>query len=377
MWLDSLDRAPEHLKSLINARIVNPKADSDRSFQIINNWLSRCLVEHEKCGRWDSQYEGGSLPTRVLDVGLDQDYIALCEPANDSKEKYITLSHCWGTSLIATTTKASLEQGRRSIPISELSSTFRDAVTITRRLGVRYLWIDALCIIQDDLDDWKREAARMHKVYSQALVTVAATAARDGNGGCFRPRSCRHAELVRLPWDPTVGDLAGRQGWPTEPLKLYVLPTIRSFEEEINNSPLALRGWTFQERALAARTIHFGSELTFWECKEACIGEDNEMKTYSVQDGFFNLKNMLVSQAPPNLPELHEQWAFVIESYSRRALTKAIDKLPALSGVAQSFGQAAGRYICGLWENDFHRHLLWHCDRSENLPSSRRCSIYR
>ncbi len=367
-----------HLKSLINARVVDPEPDSEQSFQVINNRLSQCLMEHKTCSSWDSQYTGRPLPTRVLDVEVDEGYVALREPGDHDREKYIALSHCWGTNVTITTTTTNLEQRHRSIPLSELSNTFRDAVTIARRLGVRYLWIDALCIIQDDLEDWTREAAQMHKVYSQALVTVAAMAASDDNDGCFVPRSRRHSEPIRIPWDPTVGELSSREGWPAEPLKLFVFPSFRSFKEQLQDSPLARRGWAFQERILAARTIHFGPELTFWECKEACIGEDYDMKTFSVQDDFYNFKTMLASQDPPDISKLQDMWAIVIEIYSRRALTKAIDKLPALSGLAQRFGQGVlGRYICGLWEHDFHRHLLWHCDRSQNPLQTRRCPIYR
>jgi Heterokaryon incompatibility protein (HET) len=208
---------------------------------------------------------------------------------------------------MAITTEANLDQWRSSIPISELPNTFRDAVTITRRLEVRYVWIDALCIIPDNSDDWTREAVRIYRMYSQVLLTVAATASKGGDGGCFGPHSARHAELVQLPWDPIADDLADRQGWPKECLKLYVMPGFRTFQQLVDDSPLVLRGWTFQERALAARTFNVGSDLTFWECKEACIGGDYGMEAFNVQDGFFNLKTMLISRAPPDLAKLHDQ----------------------------------------------------------------------
>ena len=378
---ESIARAPEHLVNLLSSRIVNSRADSERSFEVIHRWLARCLVEHTKCAKWDSQYTGRSLPTRVLNVGTDesQDSISLYEPEDQDSEKYLALSHCWGKSLIITTTKKELNNRLRSIPLSDLPNTFRDAVKITRRLNIKYLWIDALCIIQDDYEDWRREAAQMHRVYSQALVTIAATASSDGNGGCFGARTARHAKLVRLAWDPHASELSNRPGWPAEPLNMFVVPQFRSFEEELQDSPLARRAWTFQERALAARMLHYGSGLTFWECKEACIGEDNEMEAFSAQDGFYNLKDMLVvEQRSPDISKLQQKWAFVIEEFSRRALTKGDDKLPALSGLARSFGYGAlARFHCGLWEEGFHRHLLWHCNRFETSIPSRRSQTYR
>ena len=122
------------------------------------------------------------------------------------------------------------------------------------------------------------------------------------------PCSVRHALLLELPWDPLKSELANRGCWSPEPLKFFVTPMFRSFKKEIQASPLAQRRWAFEERALAARMVHFGSNLTFWECKEACIGEDYEMKTFNVQDGFYNLKDFLVTQLPPlNPSKLHDK----------------------------------------------------------------------
>ena len=98
---------------------------------------------------------------------------------------YAALSHCWGISPIIKTTKASFDTFTKCIETEKLSRVFRDAVSVTRGLGLRYLWIDSLCIIQDDAGDWKAEAANMAQVYSRAFVTIAACAASDGSWGLF------------------------------------------------------------------------------------------------------------------------------------------------------------------------------------------------
>ncbi|KAJ9644118.1 hypothetical protein H2199_003986 [Coniosporium tulheliwenetii] len=155
------------------------------------------------------------------------------------------------------------------------------------------------------------------------------------------------------------------------------------FKKAISTSPLAGRGWAFQERALSARDLHLTSELGHWECKEACIGEDMDaelMDSYNVQDGFWHLKEMLLADqgsSEISALTLHDHWAWVIEELSKRSFTITKDKFPALSGVAQMFAakQALGTYLCGLWENEFHRHLLWFCIRDGPIKTSHRRSV--
>lgn len=120
-------------------------------------------------------------PTRIIDVGLDAILQNIfLTTLQDDRAQYVTLSHCWGdTSTILTTTKDTIEQRRRNIPFSELPRTFQDAVQITRALGLRYLWIDSLCIIQDDKDDWQFESAKMAEIYLGSCLTIAATASVD------------------------------------------------------------------------------------------------------------------------------------------------------------------------------------------------------
>ena len=102
---------------------------------------------------------------------------------------YTTLSHCWGKKRIVTTTKATLGQRKLEVQWPRLSRTFQDAINITRALGIRYIWIDSLCIIQDDKEDWERESAKMAEIYSCSYLNLAATGSADGDGGCFFNRS--------------------------------------------------------------------------------------------------------------------------------------------------------------------------------------------
>jgi hypothetical protein len=268
---------------------------------------------------------------------------------------------------------------QRGIKVTDLPETLRHAVQLTRLLDIKYLWIDALCIIQHNQDDWAREAAQMSSVYSQALLTIAADGAADTYAGLFRARSERHGTSVELPWP--LGDPDDGAG----PLKLHVTPSFRSFKDEMDSTPLSKRGWTFQERALSARIIHFTPEMCYWECKDACIGEDDEIGKYNVTDGFFHLTDLLL---PPDggraltKARMHDKWAWVMEQYTCRQLTKAGDLFAALEGIATVFSEKEmlGKYYCGLWEDEFLRHLLWFSSRpedgSQGIPH-RRSEEYR
>ena len=320
------------------------------------------------------------MPTRVLDLGESgtQRFISLHQPDSNDVSAYAALSYCWGGPQTCTTTNANLSRRLRSIPASELPQTITDAVTVTRKLGIRYLWVDALCIIQDNTDDWRTEASLMHKVYSGAHITISADCSASASQGFLHSRSERHRTAVPLPWTTSTGKTVG----------LYVCPYFKEFPIEMMSSPLGQRGWTFQERALSRRILHFGSELMYWECKEACVGEDKARPVYSAQDPFrhfYELLSPFPPEADPTWPNskwpaalrIHCQWAAAISIYSRRTLKYGLDKSPALEGLARAFDEKGtlGKYIGGLWWDGFHRHLLWHCAQAEGV--TKRSSVYR
>ena len=125
----------------------------------------------------------------------------------------MTLSHCWGTSRRLMATKETLKDLQGGVAVSSLPETFRDAIVITRRLGIRYLWIDYLCIIQDDPQDWEREASKMADVYRNSYLTISAAASADSSSGCFPARTADSyvsPATASLGYDtPPRGDRAG------------------------------------------------------------------------------------------------------------------------------------------------------------------------
>ncbi|KAM6516544.1 hypothetical protein FALCPG4_014727 [Fusarium falciforme] len=166
--------------------------------------------------------------------------------------RYACLSYCWGKPEFTVTTLGNLKGHlERGIELKDLPQTFQDAVEVARELKVRYLWIDALCIIQDedDHEDWKRECGNMASIYRNSYLTIAAAWATSANGGCFTTP------------DPGVA---------TGPVMKRKVPHFHYTEtpEDSTEFPILTRAWTFQERLLARRVIYFGRQEIVWYCME-------------------------------------------------------------------------------------------------------------
>ena len=320
----------------------------------MTQWLQDCLCHHKACPKAKET----SLPTRVVDVGPSDGSI---EPyllvSNGRKGLYLTLSHCWGGKPCLTTTSSTLEGRKRSIPLSSLPKTFREAVLITRRLGIRYLWIDSLCILQDSRTDWEKESAVMGDIYAWGYLNIAARGAPNAEVGCFIPRKAEPPSC-RLEYRSPDGSATG---------SMYVRsPVFRT--ERLRDTPLDRRAWVLQERLLSPRILHFGSQQMYWECAETTLRQDG--KHYDVStDGLragvdFKASldfNAVIRKARGQAQAArYLQWYNVVTEYTRRSLTFDSDKLPAISGVAKDFRSRTGcTYIAGIWQEDLVAGLLW------------------
>jgi hypothetical protein len=236
---------------------VLPEPESAARFALLRSWLEWCNTTHD-CNLPNARSQGTS-PTRLIYVGhANQDVLRLYLPEETQGVKYTALSHRWGNDPPSEgdprycTTNGNIDARINGFGLSELPKTFRDAVRVTRELGIEYLWIDSLCIIQWNAEDWRHEAGRMQDVFASAYCTIAATSAADSNVG-FLPRNTS-TEYVR------VQDAAGHQ--------LYICAHMDDFENDVEQAGLNKRAWVMQERVLAKRTIHFSANQTYWECGE-------------------------------------------------------------------------------------------------------------
>ncbi|KAJ3548776.1 hypothetical protein NM208_g850 [Fusarium decemcellulare] len=149
-------------------------------FDMIGDWLKQCTTGHTQC----SDGSTTRMPTRLVQVGTHDAPTVRLLRTQGIHAPYLTLSHCWGNADI----KKRTTEGDFDIPLEQLPRTFQDAITVTRRLGFAYLWIDSLCIIQGDEADWENESANMASVYANGTLNLAATYSTDSHGGLMLER---------------------------------------------------------------------------------------------------------------------------------------------------------------------------------------------
>jgi hypothetical protein len=310
------------------------------SLDLARHWLSDCLLDHEGC----SQQDPAIIPTRLIKIDLEN--IRLCY-SSEYKDclKYVTLSHCWGKLDVLMLRKSNLSSLLQEIPYNSLCKTFRDAIEITRSLGLSWLWIDCLCIIQDDPNDWQKESVRMTTVYGMSTLNIAATAAPDGGTGCLFERDTIYAQGTRA-----MVEVDDKQ-------RILEVVDPHFVLDNTTATPLSNRAWALQERLLAPRTLHFGISQLFWQCatKFACDRYRHQLPEYLAQ---FLISNI----------ELHKTWRHIVFIYSKGLLTHQSDKLVAIAGIAEAIRNKTGdEYLAGLWRKDLETQLCW---RVEDSPSS-------
>ncbi|KAI1384336.1 HET-domain-containing protein [Hypoxylon trugodes] len=327
-----------------------------RNLNQMRNWLRECEEGDDRCkiGR-TMDY----LPTRVLDVSRQEDKVFVTEGERCEKGPYITLSHCWGESHPIQTTTMTLPVFRtQGIPLSSLPKTFREAVFVTRYLGCPYLWIDSLCIIQGDREDWAMEAPRMADVYSNSHVTIAATASATGSGGLFYQNN-----------ETQVKYTVRRKRKDGTPIEIYVRPALNHSVYDLGPidppnplypMPLLRQSWFFQEHMLSPRMLYFTNWEILWQCRErsTCICEVRNYRDVAQKP---HLKKRFEEQLVLNRStSLQLLWCDIVTWYSERQLTFDSDKLAALAAVAKLLSNTAlGRYASGLWESRIDAGLLW------------------
>jgi Heterokaryon incompatibility protein (HET) len=294
--------------------------------------------------------DGSENPRLVLTQGIEDSWVAL--------------SYCWGGEsdfVLSQTTLKSLMDG---MPLTLFPATIRDAITITRGLGVRYLWVDALCIRQDSQSDWLHESSKMQNVYKDATVTLIAASSTSVNEGIFLTRFFQNNPCP-LPWGaPCNTDKAS----PTSRQLAYLRPT--TSECDLGEPwPIHHRGWALQEDLLSSRTLSFSSSRIVWECATVRLDEGgrkippDEVFSRPFSETAFSegISSLPKAEFPIDrlpLPEEeyvplgqrdsraksspYARWLAVVYEYTHRTLTKESDALPGLAGIASEIALETG-----------------------------------
>jgi len=370
--------------ALVDSRLVNvianrPASLDDKSEETLTGTrvqLRSCLASHLSCRSANSRF----LPSRLLDVGetravLDFDVRLVSSrkfPAHELRQ-YAALSYCWGSDdeskarQVRTTTRNHLDHHIR-IERVDLPRTVQDAITVTRRLGIRYIWIDALCIIQDDPDDRDVQLPMMGEIYANAAVTICASSAPGCNDGFLKQRAFPRF-IVPHSWQ-------GRfDPWPVTFMEAKDCPTF-------GDEPIHERGWTFQETLLSRRILFFTSAGPFFWCRTPG-SEKGGLSTPSIGAYFehASLRELLDVYGSDQILSPKFKWLWLVSQYSSRTFTNVADRRWAFDGIAKAHQPLRGgaQNSSGVWSDSLHLDLLWQSParpRTGRPEISRRISLF-
>lgn len=352
-----------------------PPSDLNDVQGLARSLLQDCCSSHKDCEKPPlSGKENPTLPRRLLDLSHGST-IKLIDVANQLFEgsattaelsRYCTLSYRWGSAAHDCILGAPFSR-MIELVLDSLPQTFKDAILIARALDVRFLWIDALCIVQPsvygDDTDWKAEGSRMGAIYRGALCTIAATCAESDDGFLSKVGS---KLLLATPCKISTYT----NGGSAEPAFLEAYRP--NLSDHVGNSNLNKRGWVQQERTLSRRVLHFTDHGIFRECYQmSAHSYYGDIASDSTQD----LIRFPRTSFKPRTDV--SPWHAFIENYSASEFTYPEDRLIALSSVARVLQPkfADSEYYAGLWSEDLLDGLLWYCDLESIESMAMRLSV--
>ncbi|KAM0228022.1 hypothetical protein ACHAPO_011048 [Fusarium lateritium] len=361
---------------------------NSQNLQLASKWIKKCVRSHHMCKAYQSQ-QSGWRPTRLVHVGSESEQPRLIVLSEDTiTAPYVAMSYSWGSGYNATLCLENIHDFQKEIPAESLPNTIQDAIAITKTLGYEYIWIDALCIIQDSKEDWTEQSSMMGDIYGSAAFTLAAA----GNPNVKDKISCRRDPRAIRPCVANIKPNTRYLGL-SYPWAIYPNQPERLLFNTINESPLSRRAWALQELLVSPRTLIFGPKQMVWSCTtvEASetfpLGLDPKFSTPLNEDtSLSHLRQKLMGMSKED-ESPSEFWNSFIFRYTRAKLTVGSDTLVALQGIVERIISIAGTdndpngvprkldYVAGLWyDRNFQRSLLW---RPKSGLPRRRPDTYR
>jgi hypothetical protein len=283
------------------------------------------------------------LPQRVIDLKAfsETDKLVLRENTNTLRGCYAAVSHRWGGDIPFKTTRQNISGYTQGLDAVQLPQNFKDAIQVTQMLGLRYVWIDALCIVQDDFDDWIAQAKQMGSIYANASITLALHSPQKSTEGFLWRMQVPH-------WLEISTSAATKRGTPSFWLELPSLE-FESIPMALRNSSIVQRAWCLQELWLSPRILHIVENQFIWRCPHS----PTDLPGYEITIG--------TAPSADDTRASSECWYGLIEGYSSCFLTVSSDKLPAISGIHSQWPEPhINGSHCGHLGIDVHNGLLWH-----------------
>ncbi|RDL39593.1 uncharacterized protein BP5553_03933 [Venustampulla echinocandica] len=329
----------------VTARKLQTEVYSDASRHQIQRWLAEC-ADHNQC---PGQAET-ILPTRVIEVAPvgSPDRPRLVVTAG-KKGRYAALSYCWGSNSYGELNQSNLNEYIQTLCLNLLPQTLRDAIAVTKSISVPYLWVDALCILQDSDNDKSHEMSMMEGVYRDSLVAIVAANSEGATHGFLQPRKTP-LESFTLPFrvsESQFGTMSVRE--------------LEAMEYDESSEPINERAWTLQESLLAHRYLIYSSHTLQWRCNAGVrnFGNSLHLVSYAEEDKYSHSFSTLNKPASDSEGEL-KRWIRLVNLYSKRSASLPHDKLNAISAVAREFSPSLGhQYFAGLWEFSILWQLTW------------------
>ncbi|CAG7562545.1 unnamed protein product [Fusarium equiseti] len=325
--------------SRIPGRICTAEYETNSYITLTRTFLERCIKSHKAC-KFEGRYE---MPTRVIDIDNEGDPPRLVITGPDMKENYVALSYCWGPATDTFTLNChTMKEMLDGIDGSRLVAAHRDTIALSRQLGIRYIWIDALCIVQGDKQDWERESKLMARVYGNATLTITAGRSGDARNSFIANQYKQLAPCCEFPLEDSG-------------LGTVLVGLRRSRDYGITET----RGWCCQEKRLSRRVVFFGEEQLLFFCRTSNYSEDyinHNDRTVSL----YSLLNATDGRPQLRKDRLLEHWDNIVVDFSKRQLSNPHDVFAALASIAAPISEALeSRYLAGIWECDLIRCLLW------------------
>ncbi len=415
----------------ITSRPTNPDVGSSAAFAKAKTWLAECADGHTNCQQISPELS--VMPTRVLEISLDKGdkYTIRLHESGGEIGSYAALSYVWGGDQKSKTLKTNIMQYMRQIDSNKLPRTIMDAVICTQKLGLKYLWVDSLCIIQDSEEDQEKEIGRMSEIYKNAYVTISAAKATSSEEGFLEPRMAVEDLLkisfrldILTPKNPVaLNEWIYRYGlkpdfsnfisgseikdhfkasvwnsasaWYDKPSTIFLAARTPGQGDkndplaaiDIKDEPISTRGWTLQESWLSSRMLIYGSAQLLWICREK-VQVDGGIKGSSsngiIRNSYrINERGEMIYDGRRVTGSEKEfifrlLWEEVLKESSKRTLTVPGDKLNALEGIVQELRlQTGDEYLAGIWRKRLVSDLSWYQYDPRKASHALKCNTER